>query len=614
MDSAPVVKGVIQNGEKDVANSVPHGACPCSLTQVKTHHHLVKRNDLGVQLLSRRLHQQIFKNASFPAPPHSYVQIAKEHLAMHGLDPSQGSVLPDTGFQLPPLQGSNLPEHFHRIGLHTAEPWLSLAKEHASKQLPPKPDYWQLQSGWTKYHFGPDGSSYFEPVDYPTHNGKPETMLTFDVETMPPYHQYPVMACAASPNAWYAWLSPWLLKETDNPEHLVPIGGVDVHRVIVGHNVSYDRQRMREEYTLDGSQNRFLDTMSLHVAVSGISSHQRPAWMKYRKAKVLKAERRDEEMSAFSELVKLVEDRLEIETDGHQRVELQEMQEKLSMQLLRLQDAESTFEEAVNADTNFEEDPDVAAKRWEDVTAANSLADVAKLHCDIDLNKEIRNDFMECTPDVILERASDLLDYCAGDVHATHEVYRAVLPTFFSACPHPISFAGILSMGSSFLPVNQEWEGYIQRAERVYRSMQDGVQQKLFNLAMDALALADTECWKDDPWLSQLDWTPKVAKESRGVVPSQSLEDVSNSICRCTATRADLSVRRCPWNRKSAPHLLGSPLCKRTRSRTNVWKGSYLSFSGYLSMDVPSCTTRKSAGITWKMVEYAEYPQRTTRE
>ncbi|TEB14046.1 gamma DNA-directed DNA polymerase [Coprinellus micaceus] len=509
MEFAPAMKGVIQNAEKDVTSSVPH----------------VKRNDMGVQLLSRQLHQQIFKNASFPAPPRSHVQIAKEHLAMHGLDPSEGSVLPDTGFQLPPLQGSNLPEHFHRIGLHTAEPWLSLAKEHASKQLPPKPDYWQLQSGWMKYHFGPDGSSYFEPVDYPMHHGKPETMLTFDVETMPPYHPYPVMACAASPNAWYAWLSPWLLKETDNPEHLVPIGGVDVPRMIVGHNVSYDRQRIREEYNLEGSQNRFLDTMSLHVAVSGISSHQRPAWMKYRKAKMLKAERRDEELSAFSELIKLVEDRLKIETDGQQRAELQEMQEKLSMQLLRLHDTESNFEEAVDADTNFEEDSDIAAQRWEDVTAANSLADVAKLHCDLDINKEIRNDFMECTPDAILERVTDFLDYCAGDVHVTHEVYRVVLPTFFSACPHPISFAGILSMGSSFLPVNHEWEAYIQRAEHVYRSMQDGVQQKLFKLAMDALALADTEGWKDDPWLNQLDWTPKAAKESRGVMPSQPLEE-----------------------------------------------------------------------------------------
>jgi DNA polymerase gamma 1 len=55
--------------------------------------------------------------------------------------------------------------------------------------------------------------------------------------------------------------------------------------------------------------------MSLHVAVSGISSHQRPAWMKYRKSKDQVIERREEEMSAFAELIKLVEDRLKTETN-----------------------------------------------------------------------------------------------------------------------------------------------------------------------------------------------------------------------------------------------------------------------------------------------------------
>src|SRR5438445_13863422 len=40
----------------------------------------VKRNELGVQLLPRGLHRQIFKSVSLPSPPPSYVQISKEHL------------------------------------------------------------------------------------------------------------------------------------------------------------------------------------------------------------------------------------------------------------------------------------------------------------------------------------------------------------------------------------------------------------------------------------------------------------------------------------------------------------------------------------------------------
>ncbi|KAF6765918.1 gamma DNA-directed DNA polymerase [Ephemerocybe angulata] len=474
----------------------------------------VKRNDLGVQLLSRKLHRQIFKNVSFPEPPQSYVQIAKEHLTTHGLDPTQGSVLPDTGFQLPALQGSNLLEHFHRIGIHTGEPWLSLSKAHAASKLPPKPEYWELQSGWTKYNYRADGSSYFEPVEYPMHDGLPDTALTFDVETMPNYHPYPIMACAASENSWYAWISPWLLKETEDPEHLVPLGDMTVPRVIVGHNVSYDRQRIREEYNLEATQNRFLDTMSLHVAVSGISSGQRPAWMKYRKNKQLEAERREEELAAFMELSRLVADKLKDETDGEKRAKLELMQNQLSVNLHSLQTAES--DEDVPPGPEADVDEDAVVKRWED--------DVAKLHCNISVNKEIRNDLMELTPDVILDRLGEFLDYCAGDVQITHEVYRAILPAFFKSCPHPVSFAGVLVMGSSFLPVNQEWEAVPPT------SMEESVQQKLVKLAMDAFDMKGHETWCDDPWLSQLDWEPKIAKESRGVLTKEAVPEATEVV------------------------------------------------------------------------------------
>jgi DNA polymerase gamma 1 len=75
-----------------------------------------------VQLLSRHLHRQIFKDVSFPPPEPRFVRIAREHLEMHGLDPQKGSVLPDTSFTLPPLQGRNIDEHFHRIGVRAARP------------------------------------------------------------------------------------------------------------------------------------------------------------------------------------------------------------------------------------------------------------------------------------------------------------------------------------------------------------------------------------------------------------------------------------------------------------------------------------------------------------
>ena len=321
---------------------------------------VVKRNEVGVQLLSRSLHAQVFKGVSFPKPPASSIQISKEHLQMHGLDPSQGSVLPDTKFQLPPLQGDDLSQHFHRIGMHASEPWLSNAKMLASATLPPKPENWQIQSGWTKYYHRADGSSYSEHVATPLHDGRPEEMLVFDVETMPKYHPYAIMACAVTPNAWYAWVSPWLLGETTDPQQLIPLGDPTSPRIVVGHNVSYDRIRLLEEYSLSATQNRFIDTMSLNVAVNGISSHQRPAWLKYRKNKDLQKEQKEEAIEAVVEMMSSLEEQHLGENDDVKRHELEQLHRDMGESIDMLQ---ANADEDGSADISAGED---AAKRlWE---------------------------------------------------------------------------------------------------------------------------------------------------------------------------------------------------------------------------------------------------------
>lgn len=433
---------------------------------------------------------------------------------MHGLDPALGSKLPDTSFRLPPLQGDNLDEHFYRLGSHVAEPWLSHAKTFSTSELPPKPEYWEIRSGWTKYTFVPDGASYSEPVDYPMHEGEPERLLAFDVETLPKYHPYAIMACAASPNAWYSWVSPWLLEETQEPKQLIPIGNPAVPRIVVGHNVSYDRARILEEYDIGGTETRFLDTMALHVAVTGISSHQRPEWMKYRKSKEKQIEQHEEATEVMYDLIGQVEEREKEEVDPTKKEELQRV---------RLEMLESVSQLSENAEQLAHEESEVTIeKRWEELTSVNSLRDVAKLHCDITMDKEIRNDFMTSTPQEIRDNLHDYLDYCCSDVDTTHRVYAVVLPAFLQACSHPVSFAGVLEMGSSFLTVNQEWERYLERAEGVYRQMEEGIKQKLKELAEHArLQIDDPEKRQQDPWLSQLDWTPKQAKESRGVITRQ---------------------------------------------------------------------------------------------
>ena len=347
-------------------------------------------------------------------------------------------------------------------------------------------------------------------------------MLTFDVETMLNYHPYPVLACAASLNGWYVWISPWLLGHSASPQHLIPFGDPTIPRVIVGHNVSYDRGRILEEYNFVSAKNRFIDTMALHVAVKGISSHQRPAWMKYRKSKQTELEQQQEAIEAVVELLATVDQRPKAEADLAKKEELRQPREDMAESLSRRQ-----FSTQPDIDVDIDTpEVDLSLKRWEDLTSANSLADVAKLHCGIDMDKQARSDFMTSTPTEILNNIADYLDYCSTDVSVTHQVYATALPDFLTACPHPVSFAGILTMGSSFLTVNEEWDAYLARAEKVYRDLEEGVQNKLKKLAEDARLLMDgkEEEWKDDVWLSQLDWTPKVAGKSRGI-------GISSEVC-----------------------------------------------------------------------------------
>ena len=460
----------------------------------------------------------------FPPPSEACIRIAREHLETHGLDPSQGSVLPNISFTLPPLQGKNLDEHFHRLGAAAAQPWLGLARDFSSASLPPKPDCWNLQSGWTKYIYKDDGSSYHIPVDYPD-----DAALSFDVETLPHYHPYPIMACAASKGAWYGWLSPWLMGESEDPEHLIPFGNPDMHRVVVGHNVSYDRSRIAEEYSLNGTKSRFIDTMALHIAVKGISSHQRPAWKKHRKSKEKEEERRVEAIETVENLLQESEILDQEGTDETKKEGLRKLRSDMEESLPLLRSDEADIDDA-------------SSKRWEDLTSANSLADVAKLHCDIDMDKVIRNDFLTFSRQEILDNAQDYLNYCGEDVYVTQAVFSRVLPEFLKACPNPVSFAGILTMGSSFLTVNESWEEYVENAEKVYRDLEENVRGRLVQLAQEAKELMVDEKWRGNVWLEQLDWTPKIAKESRGIVREQAGGPVNQSRASIHNARAGYRV------------------------------------------------------------------------
>lgn len=436
----------------------------------------LRRNPVGVQLLSPSLHKQLFPGQPLSKPPPQLLDISKRHLQANNLDIEGAAVLPEISFDMPPLHGANIREHFQAVGAHVAEPYLSMAREFAKASLPEQPAQWEVgRAGWTKYNA--DGST--EAVK----DLGDETLVSFDVETLYKVSPYPVMATAATPNAWYSWLSPVVFDEPSNPipVTLIPLfpGKSTRSALVIGHNVGYDRARVFEEYHIDRTPTRWLDTLSLHVATRGITSVQRPAWMKHRKNKLEKTEMEES-------LVKVIMDAAEEEGD------------------------EELFHSAVDlGDSAGGSEP---SNTWEDMTSTNSLAEVSRLHCGTEVDKSVRSRFSDDSfthPSQLVPELPTLLQYCADDVQITHNVYAKVLPLFLLSCQHPASFAGALTMGNPFLPVDEHWQQYLHQAESKYKELHDGVHEALITLAEALRARGEDS---NDPWSSQLDWTPKAAR------------------------------------------------------------------------------------------------------
>lgn len=539
------------------------------------------------------------------------LDVSIDHLEGHGLFASKASRPKPTSFQLPPLQGKDLGEHFWTIGRRVAHPWLeyanSLSTSHigtppSGNQVPDPETYWTAESwhaldttlqasvpvlpacfartpGWTKYPFlrVQDGDivGLGDPIPVP-YPDTADTALVFDVEVMTKESPYPVMATAVSQNAWYSWVSPWLAQDGERYEmksHLIPMGprdGSAPPRLIICHNAGFDRAAVVDEYSLQSTNIRWLDTMSLHVATNGISSPQRAAWTEHYRARALKrlqaamAEQQFEE-DARAEIKQLLESRgMDDEALGAIRLQaLGELSEELQASL---QESTMVFDSTLSAPDTLMDD-DQSQVLWQDITSKNSLADVAALHCGIHLEKETRNVFIDGTPrEEVWAQLPSLLAYCATDVSTTFAVFKKVWPAFIKSCPHPVTVAGVLGLGSTFLPVDTSWVRYQENAQAKFKEMNARVVSTLKDMAESLMqagveaiendASRDDRWWETDPWYGQLDWSPKKPKliDPSTMVPLWWRDKIANA-------KSPLSARI-----KVVPLLLqlrcdGNPVC-----------------------------------------------------
>lgn len=435
-------------------------------------------NEVNMQMLSKLLHEQIFGKDNGPKQfSEEEIDRIRKNLNSFGINVENATRLPDVDLKLPALEGKDIEEHFYNIARTYINPYIRIINTIVN-DIPEMPKQWLLKEGWTRYTA--DGGA--ESVDYPLEDG-----MIFDVEVCVKQGPLPTLATAVSNKAWYGWVSNSLAQGAGQtfdtqmfiPSMLVPIESsgkehgqkLNQHqkrpKIIVGHNVSYDRSRIKEQYWLNCTGTRFLDTMSLHVCVSCPSRDQR------------------------------------------------------SLLMSKKTDCEKEL--------------------WQSGTSLNSLTEVHKLYCGQEIAKEPRGIFVEGTIEDVKSNFNMLMSYCASDAIATHNILRKLFPIFQERFPHPVTLAGMLELGSAYLPVNSNWQRYLEESEATFDDLNYEAKFTLARRADSVCQLMHNEKYKEDLWMWDQDWSTQQIKMKSKPSPSRtkSTDSVADAEKESSASASD---------------------------------------------------------------------------
>lgn len=467
-------------------------------------------NPLGIEMLPDKLYKQVFGVETFDhercvTPSKYYLQKCIQDLKKHDLLPKQLSEIDtiyewhkglshesttpakdasqtaadDIVMDIPKLEGNNIDQHFQKLGQNYSSIYKFMATdmiEKADSIIERMPEEWSEQSGWTKYTPVEGGGFIVEQVSHPE-----EDTLVFDVETLVQdrIQHSPTMAVALSSKAWYSWTSSRMKHysdfEKDETAHklsvndLIPFNSSqNKEKLIIGHNVGFDRSFLSDQYKLNPNKTKFLDTLSLHMCICGLTGLQR-------NVKVTDKRRKKDEQLVESE--------------------------ELTIEELKDEEAIVTDESKDNG--------------WMENSSLNNLADVYQHHCGKMISKDKRDVFVKGTMEEVREDFQSLMTYCANDVKATYEVFKTIFPKFLHRFPHPVTLAGMLEMSTMYLPLNtNNWFKYIENSQNTYNEFEQRMSYALQELAMRECSKTEEEHSKDI-WLWDLDWSKQSIKSNK---------------------------------------------------------------------------------------------------
>ena len=443
----------------------------------------MRKTPLGYPVLDEEIHSRIFGKPKPVEMSRVARQKAEKLLKQFGIQTpvDYPEHLYDGPLPLPELAGENLQEHFETIALNQIGIYRDLGNGFAScklAEIPPK-EALVFKPGWTRYT-KTQSKWKTESVPYPL-----EKAFTYDTETYVHGGAFPIIGTALSAKAAYIWLAselidPSIPEDQWDQHSLIPIGE---NRFVVGHNVSYDRVRAREGYSLDRNkpENFYFDTLSAHIGVSGLASGQR--WL------YVLAGKDPENL-----------------TDEEKR--------KLRY-----------------------------APKWLDEGSTNSLVATYNFHVyevrkffgdNVEPlgagDKAVRDIFVKATHlSQIRQMLTEAVDYAIKDAFYTAELFQALWPKYLDATPSMVALCGHYHLNGSVIPLVPDWEEWIQNVEKTFEEHNNEMTQICKDLVWEnyekwrVLYLNDpvkAERWvAKDPWLSQLDWTIKTIKGKYAHVP-----------------------------------------------------------------------------------------------